>query len=287
LTGDNHDTRVWISDGSGMPFVDVAQLPVSHPGLTGRPAPYKGAVDLSVPIGTARPLASRADDTFVPEAEWCLTFPDGMQPYLAHPERVDRTTPVIFQGMIEGKWLSRILGSMAWCPVSLGNNVLAEGPGVMTTLGAVENGIENDAIGAMVVSYVDARGRTQRLESTLADLRGQSIFDLVQAVLAHCRETGTAIDWIDFSAQGPAAAIQNDPKWLLGAVRTSGVNPAALSEPAALQRVVDRVVRDILEAGLAVPVGTPVSLVVHDQRANVAGQGELTWHRASGEEPWT
>jgi len=138
LTGDNHDTRVWISDGSGMPFVDVAQLPVSHPGLTGRPAPYKGAVDLSVPIGTARPLASRADDTFVPEAEWCLTFPDGMQPYLAHPERV-----------------------------------------------------------------------------------------------------------------------------------------------------VDRVVRDILDAGLAVPVGTPVSLVVHDQRANVAGQAELTWHRASGEEPWT
>ena len=33
------------------------------------------------------------------------------------------------QGMIEGKWLNRIGEDLAWKPASLGNNLLAQGPG--------------------------------------------------------------------------------------------------------------------------------------------------------------
>ena len=43
------------------------------------------------------------------------------------------------QGMIEGKWLNRIGGDLAWKPASLGNNLLAQGPGIAGTLARLED----------------------------------------------------------------------------------------------------------------------------------------------------
>ena len=115
--------------------------------------------------------------------------PAGIEPYLREPEQVTASTSVVLQGLIEGKWLNRFLGHLdVWQPASLGNNLLAAGPGILTTLGALEDG----AAGEVEVVYTCERNgqqtRTQR--TTLADLRGQNILALVREVLTVCRDAG-------------------------------------------------------------------------------------------------
>jgi len=44
--------KIWMTDGSGAPFADVAVLPVSHPGTLGGEIPYKGALGLQTYAST-------------------------------------------------------------------------------------------------------------------------------------------------------------------------------------------------------------------------------------------
>lgn len=266
--------RVWISDGSPVPFTDLDQLPVSHPTAFGVAARYKGTIDPLVPVGLTTVRAMQADDCFVPEAEWCITFPGGIESYVREPGRVSPETPVRLQGMIEGKWLNRLIGTTEWGPSSLGNNLLAVGPGIITSLGA----LDQDAEGEIIITYPlpDNGAERRRVQRTsIADLHDQNILDLVRAVLRRCGENGHGIDWIDLSAMGMDAAVVNEPDRLAAAV-------AGLDDPSMpptmewFQRVVARVVQSIVADQLLVVLDSTVTMTVRDGSGVAVGQGELT-----------
>ncbi len=267
--------RIWLSDGSGAPFSDLYQLPVTHAGLLGPAIPYKGTLDARVPVGTAF-IEGAGDDALFAEAEWCITFPAASPMDFDDPQHLNPTTPVVLQGLIEGKWLSRLGRSLEFRPASIGNNLLAEGPGIVTTLGAIEAG----ELGDILVSYQyahDGQALTRTQRSTLADLHGQNILALVQAVLTHCRDTQQVIDWIDCSAMGTAAAIVNEPERLQAAIRSLGRSPADLGTLIGFQQVVTQFIKDVLAEGLGVPSGNPITIIVRDRGSTVVGRGQLTW----------
>jgi hypothetical protein len=252
-------------------------LDATHPGLFGLRLPWKGLIDTAVPRGSAIIAADRPDDALVGEAEWTVLFPDGAERFVDEPERVDLATPVIMQGLIEGKWLSLLLGTTAWAPASAGNNLLAE-PGIATSLGAIEAG----ASGEIRLAYECRRAgeaATQVQTASLADLRGQNIVGLVRAVLRFCRDTGQGIDAIDLSAMGPRAAIVTDPRRIATALRFPAVplpNPLNLV-PGRRLLVMERVVRGILDDGVTVLPDHPMTISARDRNGSIVGQGSLVW----------
>lgn len=275
--------RVWITDGSPIPFSDVRTLDVDHRGLLGLHFPYKGLIDPCVSRGAATIAAAGPDDVLVAEAEWAVLFPGGAAPHVAEPERLAADTPVILQGLIEGKWLNRLLGTTAWAPATLGNNLLAAGPGIPTTLGAIEAG----ASGEVRVEYAYRNGDVQRIRSqsaTLADLRGQNVLELVRAVLRHCRQTGSTVDAIDLGAVGARAAVVTEPGRVAATMRMRLLpipNPLNLL-PARRFALMEQTVRGILEDGLGALPDAPITVAVYDGQGTRVGEGTLTWRPVGG-----
>ncbi|HYM96062.1 MAG TPA: hypothetical protein VET26_02065, partial [Candidatus Sulfotelmatobacter sp.] len=247
----------------------ITVLPAKHPGAMGGEVAYKGAVDDAVPVGETE-LRANPGDMLVPEAEWCVLLVAGTQRFLERPESLTADEPIVLQGMIEGKWLNRLLGPLEWKPASIGNNLLAAGPGIATTLGGIEEGVD----GEILVRY-RARGGDRMQSSTIADLRGHNIHGLVQAALRHCRDTRLTVDAVNCSARGAKAALADDPEFLRRALITAGVSPSDLREPQAWQRVIAVAVEMVRADGLAIEPGTPVELSVRSQGTTV-GTGRLT-----------
>jgi len=243
------------------------------------PGHYKGAVDSTVYVGSASIVGAEPDDAFFVEAEWCVLFPDGIERYLREPDQVTASTPVAMQGLIEGKWVNRFLGHLdEWRPASMGNNLLAAGPGIHTTLGEIEDG----AAGNVEIAYPCERDRneirTQRTD--LADLRGQNILALVREVLQVCRDAGDAIDGIDLSAMGESAAIVNERWRFQQALQALGGLPNPPT-PEALQRLAESVVRTILGEGSGAAPGETIRTVTSDSTGAVVGEGKLIWQRGA------
>src|SRR4051795_9100065 len=168
--------RVWITDGSLPVFSDTDRLSTSHKGFLGLPVRYEGFVDPEVALGSSEVAGDRPDDALFAEAEWCVVLDDP----LTEP---DDSAPVILQGLIEGKWMNRLLGTKEWRPASIANNLLADGPGIPTTLGAIEAGAD----GSIEIGYESERAGALAHRSTLADLRGHNVLGLVRDVLAWAR----------------------------------------------------------------------------------------------------
>jgi hypothetical protein len=272
--------RVWITDGSLVPFSDVYRLKASHRGPLGLRAPYKGLIDPAVPVGSTLIPGLLPDDALCPEAEWCLQFPDGAGRYLSEPETINPATSIVMQGLIEGKWVNRLFGTDEWAPATLGNNLLAAGPGIRTTFANIERG----AGGRVEVSYRYGTGgsaRTQLQSSMLADLAGQNILGLARDVLRFCRDTGQTVDAIDLSAMGETAALFNERDRIRNAARFGlGAIPNPLYfMPRRRLNLVQKLVRNILADNLSVPPGAPVSITTYDQDGAIVGQGTLTWKR--------
>src|SRR5712691_2638398 len=135
--------RVWITDGSLPVYSDTTHLRTAHPVLAGLRTPYEGFIDSAVARGSVEVARENAGDVLFVEAEWCVEFPDGL------PGAVSAETPIALQGLIEGKWMNRLLGTRAWVPASIGNNVLAAGPGIRTTFGT----LEDDLGGEVRITY--------------------------------------------------------------------------------------------------------------------------------------
>ena len=106
--------RVWITDGSVPVFSDTERLKASHKGMLGLPVRYEGFVDPDVPRGSAT-VHGGAEDVLYVEAEWVVEFPEG----IPAPGAVIDSTPIVLQGLIEGKWMNRLLGTRAWQPASI------------------------------------------------------------------------------------------------------------------------------------------------------------------------
>lgn len=252
--------RVWITDGSWPVFSDTTRLRAKHPALFGLRTRYEGFVDPAVPRGSASARPERDDDALYVEAEWVLEFPEGIDRYLAEPRLVDAATEIVVQGMIEGKWMNRLLGTTAWRPASLGNNLIAEGPGLATSVGALDWGEG----GSMRLSYRTAGGTLHTHEASIADLRGHNAVGLVREVLRVCGRDGGGLDGINLGAVGERAAVVNERERF-----KSAAHPFA-------HVAKERLVRGALDEGLGLPPGSPASIVVIDAAGKVVGQGELT-----------
>ena len=258
--------RVWITDGSVPVFSDTRRLRAAHKGLLGLPVRYEGFVDPEVPRGSAE-ITGTAEDVLFVEAEWCLEFPEGIDRHRDDPDGVDAATPVLLQGLIEGKWMNRLLDTRAWQPASLGNNVLADGRGIETTLGA----LEGSARAETAIEYELPGGGRQAYRTTADDLRGQNLLELVRDVL----RTGEELDAIDLGAIGDEAATVNEPRRLKQALRPVP-NPLNVLP----HRAKERLVRTALAEGISLPPGTPARLTTTDGSGSVVGTAALTWRQA-------
>jgi hypothetical protein len=252
--------RVWITDGSLPVFSDTHRLAAKHPALFGLKTRYEGFFDPAVERGSVELEAARVDDVLCLEAEWCVLM-DGL------PERVDESTPVALQGLIEGKWMNRLLGTKRWQPASVGNNLLADGPGIPTTLGALEGA----AAGTIEIVYESVRGERRRHSSTVADLRGHNIVGLVGDVVDFCRRNGDHADAIDLGALGETAAVVNERARIKAAARPLPL-PHASKE---------RLVRQAIADGLGMQSGSEATIAVTDGSGARVGSGTLRW-RAIG-----
>jgi hypothetical protein len=242
--------RVWITDGSLPVFSDTTRLQTAHrvpPGLQTR---YEGFIDPAVARGTLEVVREDAADVLFVEAEWCVEFPEGV------PTAVSAETPIVLQGMIEGKWMNRLLGTRAWQPASIGNNVLAVGPGIRTTLGR----LDDDLGGEVRIAYESAHGLREHVTRS-ADLAGHSLRALVEEVLA----LGQPLDAINLGALGLEAAVVNEKQRVL---------TAALPLPLA-HRAKERLVWRALGDGLGLRVGEPVRMTVFDRTGSLVGGATL------------
>jgi hypothetical protein len=262
--------KIWITDGSGAPFADLVVLPAQHPGMLGGDIPYKGALDENVPVGEAAVLADGPGDCLVPEAEWCICFPEGAARFAADPDALTGSTAVVMQGMIEGKWLNRFGEDLAWKPASLGNNLLAQGPGIAGTLACLEDG---GMRGEICVQYTGRAGR-QALTAALGDLRGHNLLGLARAVFGYCREQQLPVEAVDCSARGPGSALAEDRRFLQQVMTAAGVTPPELSAPAAWRRLAPEIVKIAIGEGLTAERGSAIDLTV-TAGADVVGRGQL------------
>jgi hypothetical protein len=263
--------RIWITDGSAAPFTDITRLSATHSVSMGGEVSYKGALDENVPIGTTTLAMADESDCFVPEAEWCVSFPDGITAFLDEPAALNASTHVVLQGMIEGKWLNRLVGDLVWKPASIGNNLLADGPGISTNIGAIEaGGLE----GEIAIRYSCRAGeRTQT--ASISDLRGQNISGLARAVLEHCREQHLTVEAVNCGARGANSALVEDVQYITRVFVAAGVARADLAVPAGWQRVMTQAGKIALQDGLVVEPGTPVELVV-TAGGKPVGRGVMT-----------
>lgn len=252
--------RVWITDGSWPVFSDTTRLGAKHPALFGLRTRYEGFVDPAVPRGSASVRAERDDDALYVEAEWVIEFPEGIDRYLADPGLVDAATEITVQGMIEGKWMNRLLGTTAWQPASIGNNLIAAGPGLPMSVGALDWGEG----GSMRLSYRAAGGVLRTHEASIADLRGHNAIGLIQEALRACARAGGGLDGINTGAVGERAAVVNERERFKAAA-----HPFA-------HVAKTRLVNSVLEEGLGLPPGGTASMVVVDPAGDVVGEGELT-----------
>jgi hypothetical protein len=221
---------------------------------------YEGFVDPTVPRGVASVHPEREDDALYVEAEWVIEFREGIERYLAEPRLLDAATEITVQGMIEGKWMNRLLGTTAWRPASMGNSLIAAGPGLATSVGALEWGEG----GSIRLSYRTAAGELRTQQASLADLRGHNGARLIREVLRVCARDGAGLDGINLGAVGESAAVVNERERF-----KSAAHPFAHAAK-------ERLVRAALDDDLGVPPGGSASMVVVDAAGKLVGEGELT-----------
>jgi hypothetical protein len=263
------NARVWLTDGSPPVFSDTQKLRAwRRRGLLR--VRYEGLVDPNVPRGTRELRAARQSDQLFVEAEWYVEFEGGATPYLEEPDKIDAQTPVIVQGMIEGKWLNLLLDTKRWQPASVGNNLIAEGEGISTTLGELPS-----CTGRVEVLYEYRRQDlvvVQRYASRLADLRGANVRALIREAVRACAGRGEAIDGVNLAANGPDAATVNDPRRLFRSLFRAGRLPLPDPRP---HRAKERLVRRALSDEIAVPRGAEVRIATYANDDVVVGRGSL------------
>ena len=96
----------------------------AHPVLAGLRTRYEGFVDPAVERGSLEVARERAGRRALRRGRVVRRVPRRVA-----AARSSAETPIVLQGLIEGKWMNRLLGTHAWQPASIGNNVLAVGPG--------------------------------------------------------------------------------------------------------------------------------------------------------------
>ncbi len=188
---------MWMSDGSTVEFEDTIKLDgVLTPDNTLGSQSYEGAVDQNVFFGTYQ-LPVNASEYVSVEAEWAVLLPADFSGV------ADETTEVILQGMIDTKYFAQFLqNQLLWLPASVGNNLIASGPGINTTLGALQRG---EVEAQIKLDYQDKYFRTQKFNSNSLSISGLPVVDLVNGALA----IDSQISVINFGAIEESSAFVN------------------------------------------------------------------------------
>lgn len=207
------DNLLWMTDGSPVEFSDTESLaPVMTPPFLLEPQPYEGALDYLPAFGNTE-LVANSNFYVSVEAEWVLVKPEGFT------DLVDENTEVILQGMSDTKYFAAFLEHQdLWQPASVGNNVIAAGEGIKTTLGALARGEVNAEV---TLSYSDVKGRLHTFTSNSQSL---STIPLVEFINQVIRTHSEVITHINLGAIEPESAWVN-----LEAVRTVATLKALFS----------------------------------------------------------
>lgn len=204
---------LWMTDGSPVVFKDTQKLEsVLTPASILGQQPYEGAVDYLPAVGDTELLALQNHYVSL-EAEWVLIKSDGFT------SPVDSSTEVILQGMADTKFFSAFYENQGlWQPASIGNNVIAEGFGIKTTLGELANGEVNANLS---IRYKDARGRQHEYKSNAQSISDLPLIEIINAVIDNNSDVITHIN---------LGAIEDESAWVnLGSVRAIATLKALMS----------------------------------------------------------
>lgn len=284
---------MWLTDSSMIEWRDTAKLDVSFPRWRWPQVVaeslgaeidehYEGRVDPMVAIG-GRHLPWR-EGGMDGEAEWAALFAKPLVQY----DEIAPETPCILQGMIEGKWIAHLAqeGEVDWAPATIGNNLLARGRGIQTTLGGISHGDDGISRATVMVNFPMASGENQVHHAYGADLAKLPILPIVQAVWRWCRENpeqGGAVQAVNFGANGEMSAYATDPsrqhKNLRAAFLPRFFRQLMHLCPKDTFHVINEVrsmmFQEIVERGEYVRPGATMLLTVTDGRGYLVGEGAM------------
>lgn len=190
--------ELWMTDGSTVIFEDTVKIEeaMAPEDIFGS-QPYEGAVDTDVNLGD---FTAPADDSFYVsvEAEWVVILPDNVV------APVTTSTPVKLQGMMDGKYFSAFLENQTnWIPASIGNNLIASGPGIETTLGDL---ITGNIAASIDIYYQDKSGKDRFFTSDSTSLANLQIIELINGVLNRYPN----VRYVNLGALESSSAFVND-----------------------------------------------------------------------------
>lgn len=282
---------LWLTDSSLVEWADTVKLDVCFPRWRWPEIVaeslgaeidehYEGLVDAAVPVGGAH-VAWRQGG-MDGQAEWAALFD---QP-LAALEKVDADTPCILQGMIQGQWIGPLADAkdVNWADSTIGNNLLARGRGIRTTLGGIAHAADGIGAATAMVNFPMACGGNRVHHAHGADLAKIPVVELARAVWRHAREhPGTPVRGISFGATGEMSAYAADPGRRRHHMRHAFLPRffRKLMElcPRELFHVINEVraamYAEILERGEYARADATVILTVTDGRGWLVGEGAM------------
>ncbi|MDK2972229.1 MAG: hypothetical protein PWP23_1984 [Candidatus Sumerlaeota bacterium] len=209
---------IWITDSSMIEWNDTVKLDVCFPRWRWPQVVaeslgadidehYEGIVDPAIAVGGLH-LTWR-EGGLDGEAEWVVLFDRPLAAF----DAIGPNTPCVLQGMIEGKWIAPLAakGEVAWVPATVGNNLVARGRGIATTLGGIQQGDDGVGRSVVMVNFPMAAGGNRVHHAYGGDLMKLPIVEIVESVWRWARENGNVeIRGVNFGANGEMSAYAVD-----------------------------------------------------------------------------
>lgn len=286
---------LWITESSLVEWEDTTKLDVHFnagrlplllaEGLgEGFADRYEGLVDPAAAVGGLMLPPGREGLDVVPE--WAVLF----EAPLATLPPIGPATPCVLQGAAEGRWLEELAkpGSVRWSEAALGNNLVARGKGIATTLGAISRG-EREVAGARVFMHFPAVNGEMHLRSLSgSELVGIPVLELAAAVQQLAREGhegAAAVQGMTFGCAGEIHAYAAEA--VLGHRLPQTANLPRLlrkllaSDPALTARLLEEARceahRDALERGVHLRPGSPIVLTVAGADDVAVGEAAMSF----------
>ncbi len=256
---------LWMSDGSTVEFQDTKKVAgVMIPDSSFGDQAYEGAVDHDAYFGTYQ-LPVDVSSYVSVEAEWGVFLPADFSGV------ADEHTKVILQGVIDTKFFSEFLKDQTlWLPASIGNNLIASGEGIETTLGALKRG-EIDAV--INVRYQDVEGRDQEFSSNSQSLENLPLIELVNGVL----NIDSSVNWVNLGAIEESSAFVNDKSIRTSAILRSIAELPLSGLPLCMDSIklltLKNISRHVINKGKYMAGGA--SMEVLDQNGDQVGDGHV------------
>jgi hypothetical protein len=175
------------------------------------------------------------------EAEWIIYFPEGMP----SKEQIDSSTRVWLTGMAEAKYMAEISptkkykkGEMLWGPMTLKNDVIAEGHCILTTIGDIADGRVN---GEVIVTEITVSGKSFEWRNHARTLRKEKLVEYLKELSEHSQSNQhKPVDFVNLSATDSRSALVNS--W---SRRIKGIgNSLSFSGERILQAMFSDAIRD-------------------------------------------